>query len=145
MSTKKRKSAAKSAAGKKESKEKKSLIYKLISILKKWAKQKKKLKPKNEFRFNHKTGHANYIFGETENEYRSVGLTSKKETFGRKNMPLKQNPKKNATGESYIRNGIIADRKESFSKKKAKNFQFSQEDKANVKSKIRHYKKEHKK
>lgn len=129
---------------KRTSKEKLSLIKKLIALLKKRIKQKKKLKPKNEFRFNHAAGHMNYVFGETESEYKSVGLTTKKETFGRKNMPLQQNPKEGDTGESYVRNGIISDRKRSYSKKTARNYQFSPDDRANVKSKIRHYKKSQK-
>ena len=134
---------------KRTSKEKLSLIQKLIALLKKRIKQKKKLKPKNEFRYNHDTKHVNYIFGETEDEFKSVGLTTHEETFGRKNMPLKKNPKKSGesklTDKSYVRNGIISDRKGSYSKKIAKNYEFSAEDKPNVKSKVRHYKKEQKK
>ena len=124
-----------------DSGKKKSLIQKLISLLKRREKQKKKVEPKAEFRFNHKTGHMNYVFGETEEDYKSVGLTSKETTFGKKNMPLEKNPKKGDSGKSYIRNGIISDRKGSYSEKIAKNYEFSEEDKPKVKSKIRNYKK----
>ncbi len=127
-----------------DSGKKKSLIQKLISLLKKRAKQKKQVKPKDEFRFNHDTGHMNFVFGETEEEYKSVGLTSKETTFGKKNMPLEQNPKKGDSGKSYIRNGIISDNKRSYSEKTAKNYEFSKADKSNVKSKVRNYKKEQK-
>ena len=124
-----------------DSGKKKSLIQKIISLLKRREKQKKKVKPKDEFRFNHKTGHMNYVFGETEEDYKSVGLTSKETTFGKKNMPLEKNPKKGDSGKSYIRNGIISDRKGSYSEKVAKNYEFSEEDKPKVKGKIRNYKK----
>ncbi|MBQ9713733.1 MAG: hypothetical protein IJV83_00235 [Clostridia bacterium] len=60
-------------------------------------------------------------------------------------MPLKNNPKSGDTGPSYARNGIVADSKKSFSKKVAKNYNFSDEDKANIKSKERNYKKRQKK
>ena len=126
-------------------KSKKSLIEKLTSILRSLSKKKKKMRPKNEFRFNHDTGHMTHVFLENDSEYRAVGLTTKEKTFGRSNMPLKKNPKKGGTGKSYARNGIVADNKRSFSKKTAKNFSFSPDDKANIKSKERHYKKEQKK
>ena len=140
--TEKSKGTRTSSVKKKEERKKKSLIQKLISLLKKRIKQKKKMKPKNEFRFNHKTGHMNYVFWENEDEYRSVGLTSKSETFGKKNMPLKENPKKGDMKSSYIRSGVIEGNKKAYSRKEAKNYQLTGDDKANVKSKIRHYKKE---
>lgn len=130
-------------------KEKISLIDKLIALLKRKRAEltpprANKLKAKNEYRFNHDTKHTTYVFGETENEYRAIGFTHREETFGRKNMPLKNNPKRGDDTPSYARNGIIADNKRSFSKKKAKNYQVSKEDMPNIKSKIRHYKKEQK-
>ena len=103
-----------------------------------------KVLPKDEFRFNHVAKHTNYIFGETAEQYKAVGLTHRGATFGRGNMPLNVNPKKGDEAPSYARNGIITEDKRSYSKKIAKNFQFSKDDKANVKSKIRHYKKEQK-
>lgn len=114
-------------------------------MLEKQKKEKQKRKARNEFRFNHDTNHMNYVYEEVGDEYKSIGLTTKDETFGRKNMPLKKNPKKGDTGDSYIRNGSIKDNKKSYSKKAAKNYQFSKEDMANVKSKIRHHKKNEKK
>ena len=87
----------------------------------------------------------NYVFAENEVDYKSVGLTTKETTFGKKNMKLTHNPKTgDLSDKSHVRNGIISDRKESFSKKPAKNYKFSKDDIANVKSKIRHYKKEQK-
>lgn len=125
-------------------KSKKSLIQKLTSILRGVSKKKKKFRPKNEFRFNHDTGHMTHVFLENDSEYRAVGLTTKEKTFGRPNMPLKKNPKRGGSGKSFARNGIVADNKRSFSSKTAKNFSFSPDDKANIKSKERHFKKEQK-
>ena len=129
--------------GKKQNK--KNVIQKLIALLKKRIKQKKKLRPKSEFRYNHDTGHMNYVFLGNDDSFRSVGLTSHDTTFGRRNMPLHNNPKKGDKKPYYVRNGIVSDSKRSYSKKTAKNYKFSNADKANVKSKIRHYKKEQKK
>ena len=101
---------------------------------------KQKRLSKNEFRYNYNTKHMNYVFEEQGKKYHSLGLTHQKKTFGKKNMPLSQNPQKNAKGKSYIRNGIITDNKRSYSQKTYKNFSFANADKPNIKSKIRYYK-----
>ena len=59
-------------------------------------------------------------------------------------MPLSINPQKNRNEQAYIRNGIIIDKKRSYSGVD-KRFKFSKEDMLNVKSKIRNYKKNRKK
>ena len=87
-----------------------------------------------------------HVFLENENEYRAVGFTTKETTFGKQNMPLNANPKKGDDRLSYVRNGIVADSKRSFSGKTAKNFCVTDAvDKANIKSKERNHKKEQKK
>ncbi len=106
-------------------------------------KKRRKLTPKNEFRFNYNTQHKNYIFAETDKRYRAIGLTSDDETFGKKNMPLKINPQRGKSEPSYVRNGIINEKKENFGGKLS-NYKFSNEDFKNVKSKIRNYKKKQK-
>ncbi len=100
---------------------------------------------RNEFRYNHKTKHVTYVFEESEKNYKAKGITSKPFTFGRKNMPLVDNPERLATGErlqknAFIRNGTIVDNKKSFAKKPIKKFDFSPEDFPKVKSSIRYYK-----
>lgn len=105
------------------------------------SKQKKKFVSRNEFRFNNNTNHMNYVFGESNNRYYSVGLTTEDETFKKKNMPLKDNPHKGKTGKSYVRTGIISDRKQAYDKKPNKHWKFSKTDFPKVKSKIRNYKK----
>ena len=109
------------------------------------TKQKKKLTPKNEFRFNNNTKHMNYVFGASNKRYYSVGLTTEPETFNKKNMPLENNPHKGDTGKSYVRNGIISDRKKAYDRKPNKNWKFSNEDFPKVKSKVRNYKKRRRK
>ena len=106
--------------------------------------KRRKLTPKNEFRFNNKTQHKNYIFAETDKKYRAVGLTTDSETFGKKNMPLSSNPQKGKTDKSYIRVGIINEYKNEFGRKLS-NYAFSSADFKNVKAKIRNYKKKQKK
>lgn len=109
------------------------------------AKNKKKFIPRNEFRYNFTENHKSYVFGEIGNEYRSVGITHKETTFGKSNMPLENNPQKGKTDDSYIRNGIVSDRKNNYGKRTIKNLSFSNSDFSKVKSKIRNYKKRQKK
>lgn len=109
------------------------------------SKQKKKFVPKNEFRYNNNTKHPNYVFEEFNGKYHSVGITHNKQTFGKKNLPLKANPKHSSKEPAYVRNGIISDKKQNYSKKTINNMSFESSDYANVKSKIRNYKKRRKK
>lgn len=101
---------------------------------------------KNEFRYNYTHNHMNYIFEEDGNKYHSVGITHDNTTWDNKkkkrrnNMPLLQNPQINKNDPSYIRYGIITDKKNNYSRKIARNFRFSNSDYKNVKSKIRNYK-----
>lgn len=145
------KTAPKTSAPKGKSKTKKQeqivLIEELISVL---NAQLKRLKRKNsstrdEYRYNIDTDHMNWVFEQDGEEYKSFGFTSKDTTFGIKNMPLENNPKKGDTRKSYIRNGVVTGTKHSYSAKTAKNYQLTGNDKANAKSKARHYKKEQKK
>ncbi len=99
----------------------------------------------SEFRYNNSTGHPDYIFEESNNKYHSLGLTHDNYTFGKKNMPLHQNPKKKDFSPAYIRNGVNNSRKRNYSKKPIKNMTFSKDDFKNVKAKIRYYKKRRKK
>lgn len=105
---------------------------------------KKKYKAKNEFRYNKKTKHTNYVFEDDGTNYAAVGLTHSSKTFGKKNMPLKDNPQRGKNEKTYIRNDYIVDTHQSF-RKIRKSFSFSNEDFTNVKSKIRKYKKNRKK
>ena len=77
----------------------------------------------------------NYVFLEKNKKYKAVGLTTEEYTFGKKNMPLVQNTQKGDNERSFVRNGIISQRKERFSNIK-NNYEFSKEDFSNVKSKI---------
>lgn len=108
------------------------------------GKKKDKFIPKDEFRYNYNQGHKNYVFGEVGNKFKSIGLTHDDTTFGRKNMPLNKNPQNGKTEKSFIRNGIISDRKKNYGNP-LKNYEFEKTDRLNVKSKIRNYKKNYKK
>ena len=100
---------------------------------------------KSEFRYNFNLQHKQYVFSENGNRYRSVGLTHSEETTDkkgnkRKNMPLEHNPQKGKTEPSYIRYGVVNDKKSNYGPV-MKNHAFSNEDFPKVKSKIRNYKK----
>ncbi len=99
---------------------------------------------RNEYRYNIKEQHTNYVFEVKDDNWKAVGFTHEEYTFDKKNMPLKNNPKKGDTEKSHVRNGIIETDKHSYSKKRAKNYKLVGDDMANVKSKIRNYKKEQK-
>lgn len=107
------------------------------------AKKKKRI-AKNEFRYNANQHHMTYVFEDDGKKYSSVGITSKDKTFEKKNMPLSKNPQKTKNEPAYVRNGIIRDKHDSYSRVK-RNFEFSKEDFPKVKSKIRNYKKNRKK
>ncbi len=107
--------------------------------------KRKKYIEKNEFRFNFAEKHKNYVFAETKDgKYIGVGITHESTTFSKPNMPLEKNPQKGKTEESYIRNGIVTDKKRLYGRP-LKNYSFSENDFPKVKSKIRNYKKRQKK
>lgn len=105
-----------------------------------------KRKTKSEFRYNYNTKHMNYVFEEDGNKFHSVGITHNKSTWDnkkkkrRKNMPLRQNPQKGKKARSFIRYGVIVDKKNNYSKRPSSGYRFSNGDLKNVKSKIRNYK-----
>lgn len=101
---------------------------------------KKRFVSRNEFRYNFSQKHKNYVFGESENVYHSVGITHKEYTKNKKNMPLERNPQNGKSEKSYIRYGIITDNKKNYGRV-LKNYKFSDSDFKNVRSKIRNYKK----
>ena len=103
-----------------------------------------KYTPRNEFRYNKATKHMNYVFGSNGRKNKSLGLTTEKTTFGRNNMPLAKNTHLGVTEKSYVRNGVITEKRENYSHR-AKSYSFSKEDFPNVKSKIRNYKRNNKK
>lgn len=105
----------------------------------------KKYLSKNEFRYNNATKHPNYVFEEFDNKYHSVGITHKEKTFGKKNMILSKNPDSRKKDKSFVRNGIITEKKKNYSKKPINNMSFDIEDFPKVKSKIRNFKKRRKK
>lgn len=101
--------------------------------------KKHKKIPKNEFRYNYNTKHPAYIFLEDNNKYKSLGLTHKAKTFNKDNMPLNINPNVKDSNKSYIRNGIISDKKNNYGEILDYIF-LCESDFKNVKSKIRNYK-----
>ena len=65
----------------------------------------RKYKPLNEFRQNHSPsarGHYDYVFGETDNYYKSIGLTTNENDKCRK-YELTENPNPLSNETSYLR------------------------------------------
>ena len=149
--TTKKPAARKPAAGKKKSvkaktkKEKIALLERMIAALQNRLKKLKRdnSPARNEFRYNNQTKHPNYVFEEESGKYHSVGITHGEQTFGKKNMPLGENPQKGKTEKAYVRNGVVSGKKRSYGKP-MKNYKFSKADMGNVKAKIRNYKKSRK-
>ncbi|MBQ2740735.1 MAG: hypothetical protein IJF39_03840 [Clostridia bacterium] len=141
-----RSSAPKSKSKTSESKPKSAPVQakRQTKKLPKQSTAKKEFKPKNEFRYNTKSKHKEFIFGEVGEKYKAVGITHSPKTFEKKNMPLKVNPQKGKTEQAYVRNGIVSAPKKNYGKRILKNHQFSTEDYPNVKAKIRNYKKREK-
>ena len=139
----------KNNANPEETIQKKALAQRLAVALNtaKKKKQRDASKTRNEFRHNIHAKHPNYIF-EVDNQkdaWRAIGITHEPETFGRKNAPLKKNPKKTDDRQAYMRNGTITGSHKDFGRKAIKNMQFSDEDIPNVKAKVRNDKKKRKK
>lgn len=138
------KAAAQPAPPPKEAVEKQTIIQRLVHRLKAVI-FKKKYPQRDEFRYNNKTDHPNWVFEEANGKRRAFGITHKEETFGKKNMPLKDNPNKKDPQPAFIRNGVITENSDDFSENLIRNLQFSKEDQAKVKSKRRNYIKRRKK
>lgn len=132
--------AARQSEASAEQEQRQSIFKKLIDVLKRIIGYKKG--ERNEFRYNNNTGHPNYEFQNKDGRVKAFGITHSEETFGRKNMPLSQNPQRGETETSYIRNGIINADEEVLSEEILEDFVIAKEDRANVKSKKRYHIKE---
>lgn len=122
--------------------ERQGIIKRLIETLKRVIGHKKG--ERDEVRYNNKEGHKNWVYKEKGENVSAFGLTHSGETFGRKNMPLTENPDPKDKSAAYIRNGVIKGKKSSFANKPKKGMKFSKSDKTNMKSKRRYHEKERK-
>ena len=105
-------------------------------------KKKRKFVPRNQFRYSKSKSagyHPHYIFGETENEYFSLGLT----THPKKNMKVSKihsaNPDYN--GDQYIQHKLFKMKKTKYASRRKNGWSFHPEDLPL----IRHLKKKYKK
>lgn len=105
-------------------------------------KQTRKYKPRNEFRYNNSPsggGHKNFIFGETQNKYKSLSITS----HPKSNYPyikLCKNPQKGNNIDSYVETKPKTAKKSYYSKP-LRGYEFSHEDRAIIRHLIKKYKK----
>lgn len=102
----------------------------------------RKYKPKNEFRYNNSRsgkGHPNYVFGETENKYKSLGLTTHpKEKYHYIKLP--DNPDKSDKRYSYVEVKPKTASKRYYSEP-LNDFKFSKNDMSIIRQLIKRYKK----
>ena len=108
-----------------------------------WKKKPtRKYQPRNEFRINKSptaNNHYNYVFGETETHYKSLGLT----THPRDDIPhysLTKNPNPSDKRKSYLQLKVLNTQKRYFGKKLI-NWSFAKEDMPVVRHTIKRYKK----
>ena len=102
----------------------------------------RKYKVRNQFRYSKsKEGgyHPHYIFGEINNRYISLGMT----THPKKNMKVTKikSPNPQYKGDQYIRHKVFTMKKTAYKNKREKGWKFSALDMPL----IRHYKKKYKK
>ena len=108
-----------------------------------WKKRKtRNYIPRNEFRHNESplaNNHFNYVFGETDTHYKSLGLT----THPRDDIPhykLTKNPNSKDSGNSYLQLKVLSTQKR-YLPKKLNDWNFSKEDMPVVRHTIKKYKK----
>lgn len=105
-------------------------------------KRTRKYKARNEFRRNNSPlaqGHFNYVFGETDTHYKSLGLT----THPQADIPhyeLTKNPNPKDKQTSYLQLKVLSTQKR-FMPKKETGWSFAKEDMRVVRPVIKQYKK----
>lgn len=105
-------------------------------------KQTRKYKPRNEFRQNvspNARAHIDYVFGETDTHYKSMGLTHNPDDKYNY-YPLSKNPNPKDPKQSHLRLAVRSTNKKYFKEPK-EDWQFAKEDKPVVRPEIKAYKK----
>ena len=105
-------------------------------------KPSRKYKPRNEFRRNISPlakAHYNYVFGETETHYKSLGLTTHPREDIR-HYPLHKNPNQKDDRQSYLQLKVLNTNKK-YLPKKEEGWSFAKEDMPVVRHTIKQYKK----
>ena len=95
----------------------------------------KKNKFKPSFRYNKglkSKGHPTYVYGESGNEYKYLGITHSSKSGHKKNYELSKNPNPNDTRKAYVRKQAQKDKKSLF-ESPLKGWSFSSKDKQNLK------------
>lgn len=109
-----------------------------------WKKKPtRKYKPRNEFRRNKSAsaqGHFDYVFGETDTHYKSLGLTTHP-TGGYVYYPLTENPNPHDRRKSYLRLKVRNTNKKYLNNEPEQGWKFSKKDMSVVRHTIKAYKK----
>lgn len=106
----------------------------------------RKYKPRNEFRRNVSAsaqGHFDYVFGETETHFKSLGLTTHPSREDRvPHYPLKKNPNPNDKRQSFLRLKVRSTNKKYLPDEgRREGWSFSKEDMSVVRHTVKEYKK----
>ncbi len=107
-------------------------------------KKTRKYKPRNEFRRNiskSAKGHFDYIFGETDTHYKSLGLTTHPQEEKFNYHELTENPNPEDNRKSFLKLNVRSTNKKFFDKITKDNWKFSKEDMPVVRHIIKKYKK----
>ena len=95
--------------------------------------KRKQFKP--GFRHNNSPkskGHPTYVYGESGNEYKYLGITHSSKSGHKKNYELLNNPNPNDTRKAYVRKQAQKDKKHFFGKL-LQSGSFSEKDSKNIK------------
>lgn len=87
----------------------------------------KQIKP--YFRTHKVNGHPSYIYAETDDEYKYIGITHSPKTYGRFNKKLRFNPNSKDSRTSYARPFSTHDKKKNFKRKRLKGYKVHKADK----------------
>ncbi|MCI8368250.1 MAG: hypothetical protein HFJ81_01260 [Clostridia bacterium] len=103
----------------------------------------RKYKPRNEFRRNKSAtaqGHYDFVFGETDTHYKSLGLTTHP-AAGYTYYALTQNPNPNDKRQSYLKLDVRNTNKKHLNETPEKGWGFAKEDMPVVRHTVKAYKK----
>lgn len=107
-------------------------------------KKTRKYKPRNEFKLNKSQSankHFDYIFGETDTHYKSIGLTTTPNAEKNKYYELTKNPNPKDKRKSFLSLSVRSTNKKFFETKSKEDWKFAKEDMPVVRHTIKKYKK----
>ena len=96
---------------------------------------------KPHFRTHRNNGHPSYIYAQSKDEYKYIGITHANNTHGLDNIKLKSNPNPKDSRPSYARPFATHDKQNNFKQKKLKVYRVHKADKKTFRRIKKNYKK----